>query len=88
MVIAKVDRKIYWKRHLAVLVITLLILTVGILIGSILGEQRLEFTRADIETQQIEYESLQMQLLYLTGQEERNCDARPIRLAVTFTKTA
>ena len=74
MVNSKVDRKIYWKRHLAVLVITLLILTVGILIGSILGEQRLEFTRADIETQQIEYESLQMQLLYLTGQEERNCE--------------
>ena len=74
MAIVQVDRKFYWKRHLAVLFITLLILTIGILIGSILGEQRLEFTRADIEKQQGEYESLQMQLLYLTGQEEKNCE--------------
>ncbi len=74
MAVVQVDRKFYWKRHLAVLFITLLILTIGILIGSILGEQRLEFTRADIEKQQVEYESLQMQLLYLTGQEEKNCE--------------
>ena len=70
----KVDRKFYWKRHLVVLLITMFIFTVGIMIGAILGEQRFEFTKADIEKQQVEYQSLQMQLLYLTGQEEKNCE--------------
>jgi hypothetical protein len=74
MTISKVERKFNWKRHGAALFITLLVFTIGILIGSSLTEKRIEFTKEDIEKQQIEYESLQMQLLYLTGQEEKNCN--------------
>ncbi len=70
-----VDRKFYWKRHVVALLITLVIFSIGIIIGSKLTGERIAFTKEDIEKQQIEYESLQMQLLYLTGQENKNCNA-------------
>tara|TARA_Y100000310_G_scaffold344773_1_gene459387 strand:- start:839 stop:1540 length:702 start_codon:yes stop_codon:yes gene_type:complete len=69
-----IERKFYLKRHTIALVITLFIFIVGILIGLRVGEMRLDFTKQDIERQQTEYESLQMQLLYLTGQEQKSCD--------------
>jgi hypothetical protein len=70
----KIQREFYWKRHLIALIITLIIFSFGILIGSTLSDERIEFTKTDIERQQIEYQSLQMQLLYLTAQEEKNCN--------------
>ena len=44
----KLEREFYWKRHLATLIITLIIFSFGILIGSNLSEERIEFTKADI----------------------------------------
>ncbi len=67
-------RQFFWKRHILAFFITLLIFSVGILLGSKLTSDRIEFTKTDIERQQVEYESLQMQLLYLTGQEGKNCE--------------
>lgn len=72
--VTHVDRKVYWKRHLVVLVITLIIFSIGIMIGSALTKGRLGFTQEDIEKRQIEYESLQMQLLYLSRQENKSCN--------------
>ena len=73
MVVEK-KRQFFWKRHILAFVITLLIFSVGILLGSKLSNDRIEFTKTDIERQQVEYESLQLQLLYLTGQEGKNCE--------------
>ncbi len=70
-----VNRQFDVRKHGLALLITFIIFSIGILIGTALSEERLGFTRDAIELQQIEYESLQMQLLYLTGQEEKNCNA-------------
>jgi hypothetical protein len=72
--VTHIERKVDVKKHLFALVITALIFTVGILIGLGLSEERINFMSESIGEQQIEYESLQMQLLYLTGQEEKNCE--------------
>jgi hypothetical protein len=74
MVNTHIERKVDVKKHVLALIITALIFTVGILIGSGLSEERIKFMTENIEEQRIEYESLQMQLLYLTGQEEKNCE--------------
>ena len=68
-----VNRKVNWKKHLLTLFITLIIFVVGILIGLKLSDQRISYTE-DVATQQkLEYESLQLQLLYLSENKE-NCD--------------
>ena len=46
---------------------------IGILVGLKVSEERLIFTEEDIAKKQVDYESLQMQFLYLTSQENRNC---------------
>ena len=68
-----VNRQVNWKKHLLTLCITLIIFIVGILIGVELSDKRIAYTE-DIATQQrLEYESLQLQLLYLSENKE-NCE--------------
>tara|TARA_Y100000310_G_scaffold243101_1_gene247495 strand:+ start:1067 stop:1756 length:690 start_codon:yes stop_codon:yes gene_type:complete len=68
-----VDRKLYGKKHVVALLLTGLIFVIGILVGLKVSEERLIFTEEDIAKKQVDYESLQMQFLYLTSQENRNC---------------
>ena len=68
-----VDRTIHWKKHLLTLIITIVIFTVGIMIGIKLSDQRIDYTQDVAAEQRLEYESLQLQLLYLSENKE-NCD--------------
>lgn len=68
-----VKRIINWKKHFLALFITLVIFIVGILVGVRLSDERVVYTQNIVAQQKLEYESLQLQLLYLSENKE-NCD--------------
>ncbi len=65
-----VDRKIYFKRHLSAFVITTMIFVVGLLIGINLTNTRIEKIQKINEEQKADFESLQLQYIYLTTQNK------------------
>ncbi|MCD4666795.1 hypothetical protein K8R47_03220 [archaeon] len=71
-----VTRRISKKRYLIALVLTLLIFFAGLVLGIILTDQRAEFLSERYELQQLDYDSTQLQYLYLkTLSENKNCDS-------------
>ena len=71
-----VERKIYWKQHLIALVITIIIFSIGILLGVQLTETRVTELQEKNQEQQADYESLQLQYAFLTNQPKNtSCTA-------------
>lgn len=65
-----VDRKIYLKRHLLAFFVTAMIFTVGLLIGINITDKRVKEIQELNEDQKADFESLQLQYLYLTSQNK------------------
>ncbi len=61
-----IDRKIYWKKHIAAFFITLFIFLIGLLIGLRISNSRLDLLQSFSEKQRADFESLQLQYVYLT----------------------
>ena len=69
-----VDRKISKGKFGVALLITLMIFTIGILIGLLIEEKRLDYVQSISNKQNIEYNSLQTQYLYVSLlADEKNC---------------
>ena len=62
-----VDRTIYWKKHIAALVITCLLFVIGLLIGVKISDSRLGVLQEFGEQQKADFESLQLQYAYLAS---------------------
>ncbi|MDO8555745.1 MAG: hypothetical protein Q7R96_01050 [Nanoarchaeota archaeon] len=75
-----VDRTIHWKKHLLALFITAVIFGIGIIIGIQLTDTRINTIKALNEHQQADFESLQLQYLYLNSQ-------RGNQTCIALTKT-
>lgn len=60
-----VVRKVNLKRHITALLITVLIFVIGLLIGLNLTNERIKLSENFARTQKADYDSLQLQLLYL-----------------------
>jgi len=67
-----VKRSVNVKRHLIAFTITGLVFVIGLLIGLGLTRERIEFSENFVRQQKADYDSLQLQLLYL---EEGSCSA-------------
>ncbi|MFH1592482.1 MAG: thioredoxin family protein [Candidatus Woesearchaeota archaeon] len=64
------------SRYVFALVLTILIFSLGVLIGTALTNSRVSFTQDLTEQQRLEYDSLQLQYLYLTEfLADENCPA-------------
>jgi len=64
------------SRYIFALILTILVFSLGILIGNVLTQSRINFTSSLIEEQRLEYDSLQLQYLYLAEfLQEANCPA-------------
>jgi len=71
-----VRSKLKKSRYFFALVLTMLVFALGILIGNALTNSRINFTNSLIEQQRLEYDSLQLQYLYLSEfLEDENCPA-------------
>src|SRR3989344_5849022 len=69
-----VDRKISKGKFGIALLITLVIFTIGVLIGLLIEEKRLDYVQSISNKQNIEYNSLQTQYLYVSLlADEKNC---------------
>jgi len=78
----KIERKISKHKYFAVAVITLLIFSLGMVLGLLWDEFRLNFVQ-DVNTMKdIDYQSLQFQYLYLStlGKSQTSCDTLYITL--------
>lgn len=68
--------KLNVKRHLVALIITLCIFVIGVLIGIVLTGTRLQYMQDKTFEQNLDFESIQAQYLYLTMlNENQNCPA-------------
>ncbi|MEK6847052.1 MAG: hypothetical protein AABY16_02705, partial [Nanoarchaeota archaeon] len=64
------------SRYVFALILTILVFSLGVLIGNALTNSRVGFTGALVEEQRLEYDSLQLQYLYLSEfLKEDNCPA-------------
>lgn len=68
-----VDRRLYLKKHVAALIITLLIFTIGILIGLKISDSRITTITNAARLQRAQFESLQLQYAYLNAAENTTC---------------
>lgn len=70
-----VTRKISKRKYLLAAVLTFLIFSLGLSLGVILDNIRLQQVEFDNRVQEVDYASLQMQYVYLTSleQDEENC---------------
>ena len=70
-----VTRKISRKKYLIALIFTILIFVAGLILGLILTGQRTEFLSEKYDLQQLDYDSTQLQYLYLkTLSENKDCN--------------
>ncbi|MDO8628217.1 MAG: hypothetical protein Q7R56_00500 [Nanoarchaeota archaeon] len=71
-----VERKIYWKQHGLALIITIIIFSIGILIGIQLTETRVTELQTKNQAQKADFESLQLQYAFLNTQpHNKSCIA-------------
>tara|TARA_Y100000310_G_C20697161_1_gene826497 strand:- start:3143 stop:3841 length:699 start_codon:yes stop_codon:yes gene_type:complete len=67
-----VRKKLNAKRHLVALILTLAFFTIGILIGSMVTNQRIDYLQGASSQQNIDFESLQTQYLYVSLMKDNN----------------
>ncbi|MBS3098317.1 hypothetical protein J4209_05980 [Candidatus Woesearchaeota archaeon] len=67
-----IERKISKNKYLLAAILTLLIFFLGLFLGIILDSIRLNWSEKIIKQQEIDYQSLQFQYLYLTELENEN----------------
>lgn len=69
------------SRYVFALILTILIFSLGVLIGNALTSSRIDFTSSLVEEQRLEYDSLQLQYIYLSEfLKEENCPAAMLTL--------
>ncbi|MBD3260746.1 MAG: hypothetical protein GF334_03580 [Candidatus Altiarchaeales archaeon] len=64
-------RKVNTKLYVVALIITLLIFTAGVLLGLVIEGERVEYLSEERKIQETNFNSLQLQYLYLSGLEEK-----------------
>ena len=70
-----VDRRIYVKKHLAALAITVIIFTIGIMIGLQVSDLRINAITNAARLQRAQFESLQLQYTFLNSAQNSSCVA-------------
>lgn len=77
-----VKRKVSINRYVVAGVITFLVFTLGLLLGLILDNERVQYLDRRAELQKIDYNSLQLQYLYLSDIQEKNSSCPALREAL------
>ena len=70
-----IDRKVYVKKHLAALAITLIVFTIGIMIGLQVSDSRISAITNTARLQRVQFESLQLQYAFLNTAQNTSCTA-------------
>jgi len=68
-----IQRRISWKRYLLAAILTAIIFSFGLTLGMLLDEERSNWAKQINDEQIINYESLQLQYLYLSTLENESC---------------
>ena len=70
-----VDRKVYVKKHLAALAITLIVFTIGVMIGLQVSDSRITAITNTARLQRAQFESLQLQYTFINTAQNASCAA-------------
>mgnify|MGYP003971128791 FL=1 len=77
-----VERKISLNRYVVAGIITFLVFTLGLLLGLIMDNERVQYLDKRAEFQEIDYNSLQLQYLYLSDIQDKNSSCPVLRGAL------
>src|SRR3989338_9725045 len=70
-----VDRKVYVRKHLAALAITLIVFTIGVMIGLQVSDSRITAITNTARLQRAQFESLQLQYTFINTAQNASCAA-------------